>query len=341
MPRFFMSVRDVKDGAFSTEPDLARRMRYLVVPDGHTPAPAHDVKFGPWAKALIDRFQTQTDIPPDRHTRIVGDIVIFVHGFNTSVEGAAGLHDVIQRHLDAAAAREVPGVIHLNPFDPVVVTFLWPSEGVPLGYLEDRHDAKQIALRLVSDGLKQMRAFQTSLNQPSAKRRCEVNIHILGHSMGCYIVREAFADADDARYTGDWTANQVAFVAADVSAPSMSASDARSRGLYRMAGRLTNYYSGYDTALQVSNAKRVGLSPRLGRHGLPRDAPSKAVDVDCSEHYDKNRDKLEKNIGSSHGWYFQDEVFMSDLCETLKGYVDRRVLKTRAPKPDGDGFVLK
>ena len=70
----------------------------------------------------------------------------------------------------------------------------------------------------------------------------------------------------------------------DVSAGSMSAGDSSTESLYRHCIRLTNYSNEGDSVLKVSNAKRLGMAPRVGRAGLPTDVPSKAVDVDCTEY---------------------------------------------------------
>jgi len=85
--------------------------------------------------------------------------------------------------------------------------------------------------------------------------------------------------------------------------------------------------------------KRIGLAPRVGRVGLPLDAPQKAVNVDCSYYF---WSKYEKSQGAedflltSHSWYFSDEVFHKDLAITLRGTIDRHVIPTRStPEPAG------
>ncbi len=87
-----------------------------------------------------------------------------------------------------------------------------------------------------------------------------------------------------------WTVSQVLFAAGDVSALSMAAGNGKSESLYRHCIRLTNYSSRYDQALDLSNVKRLGVSPRVGRIGLPGDAPQQAVNVDCTAYYEKLAD---------------------------------------------------
>jgi hypothetical protein len=96
--------------------------------------------------------------------------------------------------------------------------------------------------------------------------------------------------------------------------------------------RLTNYSNGNDEVLQISNVKRVGVEPRVGRIGLPAAAPASAVNIDCSLYY---KAEIEPHapgpagIATSHSWQFGDPVFTEDLAQTLNGNVDRGAITTR------------
>jgi len=101
-----------------------------------------------------------------------------------------------------------------------------------------------------------------------------------------------------------------------------------------------------DSALKLSNMKRLGTAPRVGRVGLPNDAPSTAVNVDCTGYFsllnsdDKVKAKDQKAaIGSfDHSWHIGNLIFTRDLFETLKGDLDRNVIPTR--KKDADGKLI-
>jgi hypothetical protein len=77
--------------------------------------------------------------------------------------------------------------------------------------------------------------------------------------------------------------------------------------------------------------------------GLPPDAPRKAVDVDCSEYFHKldshpplRKQDQKAEIGTfNHSWHIGNATFAKDLCETLKGDIDRTVFSSR--KADGEG----
>lgn len=316
----WISVRRVRKGVFDDEPEMGAT-RYLDVPEGAEPLPSHEIRRSEWVRRLMATFSTG-----EGGHGTVGDLTLFVHGFNNTVRDVARRSRMLQDGLLAAG------------FSTTVVAFDWPSGSIPLGYLEDRHDAKATAMRLVSDGIKLFLAARTA--------DCAVNIHILAHSMGAFVVREAFDDADDSTAAEvNWTANQVVLIAGDVSAASLASGHEGSESLYRHAYRLTNYFNRHDAALQVSNLKRVGLSPRVGRVGLPAVVPAKAVDVDCSARFEAQVEagKARSTPIGSHTFYFEDPLFHRDLAATLMGRVDRQAMPTREPlgPPGTAAYLLK
>jgi hypothetical protein len=140
-----------------------------------------------------------------------------------------------------------------------------------------------------------------------------------------------------------WTVSQIAFIAADVSSGSMAEGNAASDSTYRHCVRLTNYVNPYDEVLQLSNLKRVGVAPRVGRVGLPLDAPAKAISVDCGDYYQRMiavRDPKDIIGNPSHSWHIGDPVFTEDLAQTLIGDVDRRAISTREPLGPVNRFKL-
>lgn len=324
---FCISVRRIRNGAFDDEPPeepnrFTWLSHYLDVPDNATPAPAHKISRTEWVRRVMATFGPGPD-----GNGTAGDLTFFVHGYNTSVAGAARR----QRQLHAGLKNA--------GFATTVISFDWPSGTTPIGYLEDRHDARITAMRLVTDGIKLL----TKARRPD----CRVNVHVVAHSMGAFVVREAFDDADNSSVAeANWTANQVVLVAGDVSAASLKEGNSTSDGLYRHAARLTNYYNRHDSVLQISNVKRVGLSPRVGRVGLPTSAPGKGVDVDCSDRFEETHSDGPPDAGdinTSHSFYFTDSMFYKDLAATLLGRADRAVFPTRAPLTGGGpfSFMLK
>ena len=213
-------------------------------------------------------------------------------------------------------------------FRGALVSFDWPSASVGINYLEDRADARLTAIRLVDDGITLFTTLQ--------KRGCSINVHLLAHSTGAYIVREAFDDADDRRLiaTTNWSVSQIAFIGADVSSRSMREDDSKSASLYRHCVRLTNYQNPYDSILKLSNIKRVGVAPRTGRVGLPGSASPKAINVNCGEHFQTLSEPTNPHGAWSHSWHFHDNTIIKDLVYTIEGDIDRYYIPTRRRRGD-------
>ena len=310
---YVFSVRNISRGAFGTRVGASS---FLAVPTrdaAGTPVtvadPAsHRIAKRDWfARVQAAAVSDHIDGEP------VGDVVVYVHGYNTSQQTML----TRQRKLrDGLAA---------HGFGGVVVGFDWPSADRTLNYLGDRKDAKASALRLVDEGIAAFAARQ--------RQDCRINVHILAHSMGCYVVREAFDDADDrpAVAAASWTVSQVMLVAADVSAASLAAGNPKSSSLYRHSVRLTNYFNPHDGVLSLSNMKRVGVAPRAGRIGLPDGHPDAAVNVYCGTRFLSQRDGTGGGHSAPHSWYFDDAEFMRDVFLTVQGTLDRHEFPTRAP----------
>lgn len=308
---FVLCARNVSGGAFGNEPGASK---FLFVPDGQTPNPSHGVKRTAWANEILKEAQS---VKPDE-SGALGHVLIFIHGYNNSQA------TVMERH------RKLKKDLRNIGYNGTVVSFDWPSADSGLNYLEDRVDAKQAALQLVTDGISLFLQFL----QPD----CRVGIHLLAHSMGALVVREAFDDADDrqAMASVNWKINQLLLIGADISSGSLSAGNSTTDSLYRHSMRVTNYFNLHDSVLVLSNVKRVGVAPRAGRVGLPVSRPDHAVDVDCSAYW-KTMPETQPTIGNrAHSWHIGDPVFTQDILETMWG-VARDEVSTRV----GEGSSLE
>jgi len=313
---FMMSVRNVRQGRFVAEVGMTR---FLEVPDGADPDPKQAIQSAAWYRKVVQAGAWTNDRGEAR-----GDIVFIVHGYNESAK------EVVDRH------RRLRDGLAALAFKGTLVSFDWPSDDSTLAYLPDRHRAKQSAMRLVDDGIRELSARQLP--------DCPINIHVLGHSTGAYVIREAFDDADDTQLRqSSWLVSQILFAAGDVSAGSMSAADRGAESVYRHCVRLTNYSSRHDSALDLSNVKRLGVAPRVGRVGLPDGAPPIAVNVDCSDYYAilvgsaplQQADQPAGFAGAqSHSWYFGNRAFTKDLFDTVIG-IENTPRATRETGPDG------
>jgi hypothetical protein len=305
---------------------------YLEVPDSaKVPLPsAHKVG---GVKEWLNRIVNQAN-PPGVTPGNELDIIFFVHGYNTDPEEALKRQRLVEKELRARG------------FPCMVIGFDWPTAGSAVLYEYDRSEAQNAASLLVKGGI-----------IPFAKytlENCPINIHVLAHSMGGFVVREAFRSVDkgrDANLANDWRIGQVVLFAADISSECFALNDADMVPVFDHCGRLTNYFSGYDDALAVSNVKNIDISARVGRIGMPADTPAhdKAVDVDCGPRYiaipkDHRKDSLNKVIDGmvSHSWYLGDAIWYDDLAYTLKGQIDRNSIpnRTRIGNVGSNDFIL-
>lgn len=294
---------------------------YLVVPDSErVPRPSHKVG---GVKAWMEAIIAHATPKPGGEL----DVVFFVHGYNTPPEEALKRQRLVEKEL-----RD-------RGFACMVIGFDWPTSGSAVLYLRDRQNAQASAAQLVDGGIIPFTKFNI--------KDCPIKIHLMAHSMGAFVVREAFRSVDkvrDANLSNDWRLGQVVFFAADVSSESFDAGNTDMVSVFEHCGRLTNYFSGFDEALAVSNAKNIDISSRVGRVGMPTDNPGheKAVDVDCGPRYHFVPERKFKTIDgmTSHSWYLEDSIWYDDLAFTLKGQLDRNLIPTRKRVAEND-FELK
>ncbi|MFN0124673.1 MAG: alpha/beta hydrolase [Blastocatellia bacterium] len=309
---FIMCARNLTHGRtrFGSEPG---ETKYLEIPENELPSPSQSIKASVWATQVM--AEARAMCADDEF----GHLLVFIHGYNNDQPTVMKRHRRLKQDL---AARNFRGT---------VVSFDWPTANLAINYLEDRLDAKHTALQLVTDGL--------SLFVRRKRPGCNISVHILAHSMGALVVREAFDDADDRRHLAaeNWLVSQVMFIGGDISSGSLSAGNSSSDSLYRHCVRLTNYTNRHDGVLALSNAKRLGVARRVGRAGLPDDAPvDKSVELDCSD-YCQRIPAGQQIIGDrGHSWHIGDPGFTDDILMTMLG-IDRQSMFTR----EGSGSRLR
>ncbi len=215
-----------------------------------------------------------------------------------------------------------------------MISFDWPSDGQPYAYLPDLDTAAKSAIFVVNAAIKPFLRNQ--------RPNCQVRINALAHSMGAFVMRAALGHADDGDFTGqDWMLGQLCLVAGDVEASSFVSGDKDTQSLMQHAYRLTNYFNPYDEALAISNAKRAGVEPRIGRVGLPVGRPTRPSTSIAAPHYATlpAQPNPISQATFSHSWYFGDAKFFADLSQTLKGAIDRSVVAGRTLAVEG-GYNL-
>ncbi len=313
---FIICTRDVDSrGRFTAEPGATR---YLRVPQGlRKYDPSHEVKSRDrWRLAV----RAAADGVEDEITGTTGDVLVFVHGYNNDMEAITWRTEALQAGLSEQGWRGK------------VIAFDWPSDNSTLNYLEDRSDAAEVADRMVGDAIGLLVDAQSDAANP-----CKINVHLLGHSTGAYVIMEAFNQAQKkgTLFRADWRVAQVALIGADIAASSLRADSEWASAMFERSVRLTNYSNRHDKVLGVSNAKRLGTSPRVGRVGLPAHAHAKAVNVDCTGYF-AGKDPANSSFNGTfnHSWHIGDPVFALDLALTLEAEIDRQALPTRERAAD-------
>lgn len=304
MSNYIICARNQKGESFGSEPG---KVYYIILGDAES---------DPKADHIVSEKDFLSSLTSPAELR---DVVIFVHGTDYTIG------EVLDRH------KQIKSNLQQQGYAGELISFDWPSNGMPLLYLDDRHDAKVTAMGLVKSGI--------TLLAKQQGRGCILNVHAMAHSSGAYIIQESFNDSETTRSTAEvnWTLSQLILFGGDVSSDSMSAT--RGESVYRHCNRLTNYYNPHDAVLAISNAKRAGFKNRVGRIGLPSDVPQKAVDVHCGDYYKAHGVNLEIRKGKpSHAWYFYSDVWWKDVYETLMGDDDRNVIASRVLR-DGKLFI--
>lgn len=314
---YLITTRRVKDGQFGHRRQAT--MKFLKTPgSASVPLPEHEISKNKWFLEVLTASKAALNAEQGDETQ--GRIVVMVHGYNTDALEAFTRQKTVETELKRVG------------YDGIVVGFDWPSDGNVVGYIPDRLDARWASGYLTRDVLPKFAELQSP--------DCRIDVSVLAHSMGCFVVREAIDWSDDEHNIAsvNWSLSQIAFVAADISSKSFDRNSPKISSLIRHSARVTNYFSHEDAVLSVSNAKRIGVSNRLGRVGAPNDRKDSLVDVNCTGLFrQRAKDgKIVDGLRMSHNWYFEEPRFYEDLARTLKGRLDRRAFPTRERRGDKD-----
>ncbi|MGR3636690.1 MAG: alpha/beta hydrolase [Shimia sp.] len=242
------------------------------------------------------------------------EILIYVHGFNTSQK------DMLDR------LGKIETGVKAQGFDGAVIAYDWPSDGTIFAYNKDRSDAKKTAPHLVGDGILPLLALS-----PRPK------IHLIAHSMGGLLVLRSFSDFGDS--VGHWGVEQTMFCSADIDAAWLEKGAWGGLVLKQRSKRFTNYYSGRDMVLALSGGLINGGRERAGHVGMPKLITKGHWDIYCNEQYKKHVPDAQQTTINSHRWWFYNTGFYKDIALTMAGK-DAKTMSTRRPTNQADLALL-
>ncbi len=252
-----------------------------------------------------DRELSATDWAKQvRNSSKSGDVLVCVHGFNTTAKGALASTAVIKLQLG------------LRGYRGAVITYIWPTDAVsrwpswiaqlwklPSTYVRDKNTANT------------MEDFMLQDLKPLFEDR-NVKLHLLGHSMGAYMSLQSLFKARS-WLGGRKPFGQIFLGAADIAQTEMGV--AKGGTIFAdSCARVTHYHSGDDNVLDLGGKIMSDGKLRSGREGLPDDAPAEIVSIDMKKRFRTAIPQSKRWTGTTHNWYFTDDVFIEDMVRVLK-----------------------
>ncbi len=255
---------------------------------------------------------------------VSGDLLFFVHGFHTDLDGALqSICDLEEKYI--------------NDKSPIkhIVSFTWPAMNKLLRYRDDAKDAELSGQTLGRCYLMLIDFFRAifgpNTNQP-INAPCNNNIHLLAHSMGNRVVESMMTKLLSER-DGHITAifKEIILAASDVDWQVFEDPHSFNK-LTEIGQRATVYYNTKDIALFISETTKNAFN-RLGKYGF-RDynkVPAHVYSVDCSRISDESgiENKLIEH------WYYKESLrAVNDITQVLKGVrVEDLIGQTRTAIP--------
>jgi len=297
MPTFRVATLDVARRSYTLIPDV-------IDPDYTKIGTDAALRGSEWFVNELYRLLTR----PSGEGGDEGDVLVYVHGFRNdlgdSIDAVCELHDQLAA----------------NPLSPVrhVVGVSWPAQDSLAAYRDDRRDAHETGIMLARVFVRVVSALDVMLR--SGLPPCRHEMHLVGHSMGCYVVEQLLRTLGPERTRPFFREALLLNADVDEGALGMSAG----LGLLgRLARRTHVYVHQCDEALNASHRLKL-QGPRLGRRG-PFDMlgmPPETYVVDMTEAGDAGR--------FQHNSLRASRVVQDDVRAVLRG-VDEEAIPNRTP----------
>ena len=289
MSTYLISVRAIENNSFLNKPGATH---YLHIPDSAAIIETtHIIE----AQSTHNAAEIWLSKIADHHSE---NIAVYVHGYNYC-------HEQLLYHL-----RVFNKELTDKGFKGIVIGFDWPSAKLLVNYIEDRMYAKKCAAKLIEDCI-----------WPLLQHK-KVNLHLLAHSTGVYIVKQAFKQTQDIAHER-YKLDRIVFFAGDVSQQEINKEPIKSMILNHCEA-LINYSNQKDEALEAADSLRLGLAPRIGQVGLAKKMSQKCTNKSYTAYFRKiaihGPNKIFDPIHYAyftHMWYFEDHIWLQDIANTL------------------------
>ncbi len=219
-------------------------------------------------------------------------VILYCHGYNNSALEAIHDSKMIETHLTGLGSNVQ------------VIAILWASADKKTKYYSDQDVADKSAISIAQTPcvfLDYLAAQQEARGRGSGPEVCTKKIHILAHSMGNRVIRQACINlADKMRPGPPGFITNTWMVAADVVNESLDRGQPGAT-IVNMSSRVIVYYADDDAALRMSkvvNVRNGIVSYRLGHTG-PRDLDNTerwVFAVDC----DRFNNTVDGKVGHSY-----------------------------------------
>ena len=239
------------------------------------------------AESFFSTINAQVDPGSEKSRLGRGDLVIYIHGYNTTFENAA---------------KRTAQIAFDYGFQGVPLMFSWPSDGKLISYPSDREDMTWSVTHIEQ-------FFNDVLTRARAKR-----VHLIAHSMG----NQGLIDALNTMALRRGGNGPPLFENIILSAPDFDAELFQQQVAHNtitLAKRWTLYSSKKDGVLNIStsfnSSWRLGLSPVTIVPGMDI--------IDASE-----VEVTPWSLPESHSYFASKQTVVDDIIATLKGVTPAR-----------------
>ncbi|WP_243348675.1 alpha/beta hydrolase [Parabacteroides sp. FAFU027] len=240
-----------------------------------------------------------------------GDVLFFIHGFNTDLNDVKDCFDRLNKRY----------VIDGSPIKHIVI-FTWPSKSpdIPLHYRDDQYDAQRSGITLARCFEKVVIFFNRFLKQDE-NAPCQRHIHLMAHSMGNQVLEFMLLSLPH-KYE---LFREIILVAADVEYTIFDPHEPFEK-LIDIGYRVHIYFHEHDVVLDISKYTK-NFNNRLGRYGRKSTDNMKDVfDIDVTH----TKDDFDQSIGINelnHWYYYSSTDVVKDIIRVLNGKDSKYIVK--------------